>query len=98
MQPAKAERSGTPLFPSMSRMKMRMRFARCQQKSRSRTRSRAAWSSMVVTYALNKSTGKFHYPTCDSVADIKAKNRMDVDWTREKVIAGGYQPCGGCKP
>ena len=55
-------------------------------------------SSMVVTYVLNKNTGKFHYPTCESVADIKAKNRMDVDWPREKVIAEGYQPCGGCKP
>ena len=53
---------------------------------------------MVVTYVLNKNTGKFHYPTCESVADIKAKNRMDVDWPRERVIAEGYQPCGGCKP
>ena len=54
--------------------------------------------SITVTYVLNKNTGKFHYPDCKSVGDMKAKNRMDVDWTRERVIAEGYQPCGNCKP
>ena len=54
--------------------------------------------SVVVTYVLNKNTHKFHYPDCDSVSDMKAKNRQDVDWSREEVIAAGYQPCGRCKP
>ncbi len=52
----------------------------------------------VVTYVLNKNTHKFHYPDCDSVSDMKAKNRQDVDWSREVVVAAGYQPCGRCHP
>ena len=55
-------------------------------------------TAMTVTYVLNKNTGKFHYPDCKSVSDMKAKNRMDVDWSREEVIAKGYQPCGNCHP
>ena len=55
-------------------------------------------TAMTVTYVLNRNTGKFHYPDCKSVSDMKVKNRMDVDWSREKVIAEGYQPCGNCKP
>ena len=51
-----------------------------------------------VTYVLNKNTHKFHYPDCDSVSEMKVKNRQDVDWSREEVIAAGYQPCGRCKP
>lgn len=51
-----------------------------------------------VTYVLNKNSHKFHYPSCDSVSDIKAKNRMDVDWSREEVIEAGYTPCGRCTP
>lgn len=53
---------------------------------------------VTVTYVLNKNTRKFHYPGCDSVSDIKAKNRQDVDWPRNEVISAGYQPCGRCKP
>lgn len=55
-------------------------------------------ASDMVTYVLNKNTGKFHYPDCPSVLDIKAKNREDVDWSREKVISAGYQPCKRCMP
>ena len=51
-----------------------------------------------VTYVLNKNTHKFHYPDCDYVSDMKAKNRQDVDWSREEVVAAGYQPCGRCHP
>ena len=55
-------------------------------------------TSMTVTYVLNKNTGKFHNPDCKSVSDMKEKNRMDVGWTREKVVAEGYQPCSDCHP
>lgn len=55
-------------------------------------------SGMTVTYVLNKKTGKFHYPYCKSVTDMKQKNREDVDWDREKVIEEGYKPCGNCNP
>ena len=53
---------------------------------------------VAVTYVLNKNTHKFHYPDCDSVTEMKVKNRQDVDWSREEVIAAGYQPCGRCHP
>lgn len=49
-------------------------------------------------YVLNTNTMKFHYPTCDSVADIKDKNREDFHGAREDVVAKGYSPCGRCKP
>lgn len=55
-------------------------------------------SPASVTYVLNKNTKKFHYPDCSSVDDMKAKNRQDVDWTRDEVVAAGYVPCGRCKP
>ena len=49
-------------------------------------------------YVINTSTGKFHYPTCSSVKDIKPGNRSDVRMTRDEVIAMGYTACGKCKP
>lgn len=51
-----------------------------------------------VTYVLNKNTMKFHYPDCESVFDMKAKNRQDVSWTRDEVLAAGYIPCKRCNP
>ena len=47
-------------------------------------------------YVVNKNTGKFHYPSCASVDDIKASNRWDYHGTREELIDMGYQPCGRC--
>ena len=52
----------------------------------------------TVTYVVNKNTGKFHYPSCSSVPKIKAKNRMDSNQTRDKLIAQGYVPCKNCNP
>lgn len=51
-----------------------------------------------TTYVLNSNTKKFHYPTCNSVYDIKAKNRQDVTLTREEIIEMGYVPCKRCHP
>ena len=50
------------------------------------------------TYVLNKSSKKFHYPWCNGVAAMKAKNREDFYGTRDEAIALGYEPCGTCNP
>lgn len=54
--------------------------------------------SSAITYVLNTNTKKFHYPDCNSVKQMKDKNRKDVKETREEVIQQGYSPCGNCNP
>ena len=49
-------------------------------------------------YVLNKSSGKFHYPSCSAVGEISEKNRWNYHGTREDVIEMGYQPCKICSP
>lgn len=49
-------------------------------------------------YILNQNTGKFHYPDCSSVSDIKPQNRAEFEGTREELIEQGYDPCGRCRP
>ncbi len=51
-----------------------------------------------VTYILNTSSKKFHYPSCSSVPTISEKNKRNYTGTREELIADGYSPCGSCKP
>ena len=51
-----------------------------------------------MTYILNTNTGKFHYPDCRSVGDMKEKNKQEVEATREEIIERGFSPCGNCKP
>jgi len=53
---------------------------------------------VAMDYVLNHNTKKFHYPECDSVKDIKEKNREDVHSTREDIISQGFDPCGKCRP
>lgn len=55
-------------------------------------------SSFERDYVLNTNTMKFHYPDCESVGDIKDKNREDFHGTREEVVSRGFEPCGRCKP
>lgn len=50
------------------------------------------------SYILNTNTNKFHKPDCDSVADMKEKNKKEVFSTREEIIEQGYEPCGRCRP
>lgn len=52
----------------------------------------------TMSYVLNTHTGKFHYPDCRSIKDIKDKNRQDVEATRDEIIERGFSPCGNCKP
>ena len=51
-----------------------------------------------MSYVLNTNTGRFHYPDCRSVGDIKPKNREDVEATREELLDRGFIPCGNCNP
>ena len=52
----------------------------------------------AITYVLNTNTKKFHYPYCDSVNEMKEKNKQVFTGTREEAIEMGYSPCGRCKP
>ena len=49
-------------------------------------------------YVLNTNTKKFHYPSCDSVSDMKEKNKQIYNGNREELIGMGYEPCGRCNP
>ena len=51
-----------------------------------------------TTYILNTNTMKFHLPDCESVQDMKAKNRKEFIGTREELLTAGYSPCGRCHP
>lgn len=55
-------------------------------------------STAEADYVLNKSTKKFHLPSCSSADDIKASNREDYYGSREDLIARGYDPCKRCNP
>ena len=62
------------------------------------TESIEALGEQEVTYILNTSSHKFHYPYCDSVIDMKEKNKAEFYGTRDEAIAQGYEPCGRCNP
>lgn len=51
-----------------------------------------------VTYICNTNTKKFHYPTCSSVDQMKETNKLEVNLSRDEVIAQGYVPCKRCNP
>ena len=52
----------------------------------------------TITYVLNTNTKKFHYPDCKSVKQMKDKNKLIEETTREDLIKRGYDPCGNCNP
>ena len=54
--------------------------------------------SSAQTFFLNTNTKKFHYPYCDSVSEMKEKNKKEVFDTRENIINMGYKPCKRCNP
>jgi len=49
-------------------------------------------------YILNKNSLKFHLPSCESVSDMKEKNKIYSDADRDAVIGQGYVPCRRCNP
>ena len=51
-----------------------------------------------ATYIINTNTGRFHLPDCQSVQDMKEKNRKEFFGTREELVDAGYKPCGRCNP
>ena len=55
-------------------------------------------SSSSQQYVLNTNTHKFHKPSCSSVKQMKEKNKLIVNWSREEIIDNGYDPCGRCHP
>ncbi len=50
------------------------------------------------TYILNTSKGKFHYPTCSGVKQMKEENKTEVFCSRNLLLSIGYSPCGTCRP
>jgi len=50
------------------------------------------------TYVLNRNSHKFHLPFCESVTEMKEKNRVFSSDDRDAVLAQGYSPCQRCKP
>lgn len=49
-------------------------------------------------YVKNTSSHKFHLSGCDSVKDMKEKNKECSNQSREEIIAEGYKPCQRCTP
>lgn len=49
-------------------------------------------------FILNRNTKKFHKPSCSSVKQMKDKNRVEYEGTRDEVINRGYAPCKRCNP
>jgi DNA-entry nuclease len=52
----------------------------------------------TTSYIANKNSKKFHDPLCDSVNDMKEKNKLYFDGTRDELIGRGYVPCKRCHP
>lgn len=52
----------------------------------------------VRYYILNAKSHKIHYPWCESVGDIKQKNKLEYTGTIEDLINDGYEPCKRCNP
>ena len=50
----------------------------------------------TIAYVLNTNTKKFHDPDCYSVEQMKDKNKLVEETTREALIERGYDPCGNC--
>ena len=52
-------------------------------------------SADVRAYVLNSSNHKCHKPSCGK---LPSTNRVDVESTRDDLIAQGYEPCKICNP
>ena len=58
----------------------------------------AGQPSQSASYIANKNTKKFHYPSCSSVSDMKEKNKLYYEGSRDDLINQGYVPCKRCNP
>ncbi len=67
--------------------------------SKSTTQKPTSNSSVEkADYVANTNTGKFHYPSCSSVDDMKEENKMLFNGTRDELVSDGYIPCKRCCP
>lgn len=48
-------------------------------------------------YIGNRNTKKFHKPACSSVGEMNPSNKVPLR-SRTDAIAGGFVPCGRCRP
>lgn len=69
-----------------------------EKKTEKVTEKKTAAPSAQKTYVLNKSTMKFHLPSCSSCSKIKAENKGSYTGSRDDLISQGYSPCGNCHP
>lgn len=53
--------------------------------------------SSGATYIGNRNTKKFHEPACSSVGQMNPENKVPLS-SRDQAIAGGFVPCGNCRP
>ena len=51
-----------------------------------------------MDYVVNTNTGKFHFPSCRSVKQMKDSNKWYVTCDRQELLDQGYEPCGNCHP
>ena len=49
-------------------------------------------------YIVNTNTGRFHIPSCESVNEMKEKNKKISYESREELVEQGYSPCSVCNP
>lgn len=66
--------------------------------TRSIWKETASEETVEITYVLNTNTKKFHNPYCESVGDMKDKNKLETTLSREEIIRQGYAPCKRCNP
>jgi len=69
-----------------------------EKRTEKATEKKTAAPSAQKTYVLNKSTMKFHLPSCSSCSKIKAENKGSYTGSRDDLIGQGYSPCGNCHP
>lgn len=62
------------------------------------TTTKKTTAGNVTVYVLNRSSKKFHYPSCSSAKQIKPENYTTSIESRDALIADGYSPCKRCKP
>lgn len=56
------------------------------------------FSQTPYAYMLNTNTMKFHRPGCLSIQKMAEDNKLPSNWSREEILAKGYEPCQICKP
>ena len=66
------------------------------EKSTTAQSSEKAVNQEICEYIGNSNTKKFHYPECGAVSQMKEKNKVYLNCTRDEAIRDGYTPCGRC--